>query len=705
MSSIQNNALQQVREDDFVEYFLFPGASLGTVAADEDEALENCDPESAAAKSLGALLAEVNKLAKEFCQRYIWHRDGFKVVARKGGDRQRRLLIEASGQDGDGGLEADAPLPSHLYGISHYGDNIQDEWFIVALLFHLTRRIPGLVARAVDSDGEFLLIEAAEHLPRWAANPERAEGRVFIYEGELYLIGGEGDGEDDELSFERVFRELKGDGRTRYVGSKAIQGCIEERIGEFPDRIEDSHHRTTLYVPVGVAAVLKENPQLVSAAVLAFCNRDSIDLKACRAMRYFPPESCVYVSVVFTKCLYAMLLHNSYLPDRRTGWSLPLATDPNYKAHVLGVKLACGFEILASQAKTSQSLDTDKGWKSYFESLNSKGYFQENIEGSQEYTRLLGIAKEYYQENKDSMRFTPKIGEEIVSILKRNDYDPEELRKEGLDLPSPDDDSWINISPEELDQMLTKRYGVRTLLSLNGNAPSPESFTAMMSEFLDRKSEFDGVDQDAAAAAAAELVESFKPTKPKRTKSKSKADHVPNHNHVQPPPLHAPIDFDPDAFGSTVKNLLDLVIPEDRWDSSDNSDMSDYGEEEYARNIEDMSPTRTGKAVQNELQSYMDQMDRELAKTTIGKSFETDISGDAAEEADRKESNDDFDDIETFKPVNIDVNTLKNMMESYQAQIGGPGPAANLLGSMGVQLSRASGSPKSKPGSTKQTDV
>lgn len=107
MSSIRNNALQQVREDDFVEYFLFPGASLGTVAADEDEALENCDPESAAAKSLGALLAEVNKLAKEFCQRYIWHRDGFKVVARKGGDRQRRLLIEASGQDGDGGLEAD----------------------------------------------------------------------------------------------------------------------------------------------------------------------------------------------------------------------------------------------------------------------------------------------------------------------------------------------------------------------------------------------------------------------------------------------------------------------------------------------------------------------------------------------------------------------------------------------------------------------
>lgn len=693
-SAVRNNALQQVREDDFVEYFLFPDTAA---SKDEDE---NCaDPETES-DSLGALLAEVNKLAKEFCQRYIWHRDGFRVVARKAGrdQQRRRLLIEANGGDQE---EEDAPLPSHLYGITHYGDNIQDEWFIVALLAHLTRRIPGLVARVIDSDGEFLLIEAADHLPRWAANPERCEGRVFIYEGELYLFGGED--EREEFPLERVFRELKGDGRTRYVGSKAIQCCIEERTREFPDHIEDSHHRTTLYVPVGVAAVLKENPQLVSAAVLAFCNRDSIDLKACRAMRYFPPESCVYVSVVFTKCLYAMLLHNSYLPDRRTGWSLPLATDPNYKAHVLGVKLACGFEILASQAKSqSQSLDADKGWKSYFESLRSKGYFQENIEGSQEYTRLLAIAQDYYTENRDSMRFTPKIGEEIVSILKRNDYDPEELRKEGLDLPPPDDDSWINISPEELDEMLSKRYGVRTLVSLNGNGPSAESFTAMMSEFLDRKSEFDGVDQDAANVGEVDLVGTFKPTKPKRTKSKGKVDTAVS--SVKPSPLHAPIDFDPDAFGATVKNLLDLVIPEDRWDSSDDSDMSDYGEEqEYARNIEDMSPTRTGKAVQSEIQSYMDQMDRELAKTTIGKSFETEISGDGPEEGGHKEHGDDFDDIESFKPVNIDVNTLKNMMESYQAQIGGPGPAANLLGSMGVQISRASGSPKT--GATKQTDV
>lgn len=68
-------------------------------------------------------------------------------------------------------------LPPHLHGISFYGDNIQDEWFIVGLLFHISKAIPGLIVRTFDSDGEFMLIEAAEHLPEWA-DPESCENAV-----------------------------------------------------------------------------------------------------------------------------------------------------------------------------------------------------------------------------------------------------------------------------------------------------------------------------------------------------------------------------------------------------------------------------------------------------------------------------------------------------------------------------------------------
>lgn len=70
-------------------------------------------------------------------------------------------------------------LPAHIYGITHFEENIQDEWFIVSLLFEITKQIPDIIVRVVDVDGEFILIEAADYLPNWA-NPETCEQRVGI---------------------------------------------------------------------------------------------------------------------------------------------------------------------------------------------------------------------------------------------------------------------------------------------------------------------------------------------------------------------------------------------------------------------------------------------------------------------------------------------------------------------------------------------
>lgn len=68
-------------------------------------------------------------------------------------------------------------IPPHLYGITYYGDNIEDEWFIVFLLNQLSKEFEELVIRIIDNDGEFLLIEAANYLPEWA-NPETCSKRV-----------------------------------------------------------------------------------------------------------------------------------------------------------------------------------------------------------------------------------------------------------------------------------------------------------------------------------------------------------------------------------------------------------------------------------------------------------------------------------------------------------------------------------------------
>lgn len=440
-----------------------------------------------------------------------------------------------------------------------------------------------------------------------------------------------------------------------------------ERVKDFPASIDENFHRQTVYVPIAVAALLRHNRQLIAPAVQAFCNRDPIDMKACRAMRYFPPENRVYTSVAFTKCLFAMLMHNNYLPDRRTGWQIPSSNSPHFKAHLLGVKIACGFEILASQAKSaSADIEQDREWVKYLESLKGRNYFQGNIEGSKSYQELLAAAKEYYVENRESMRVTPKIGDEILKDMKQLDISFDEFKQLEQSLPDSDSDNWLNIAPGDLDEMLQKRYGIKNLLSKDANANSAE-LTGMLTDFLDQESEFDGVDVNKNISSLAEQIKN---------------------GHASNSPVHlaggstSKIDFDADMFSSCVQNLLDLVIPEDNWES--HSDMSDYENDDdlLAKNIDEISKNAHQKgrkkkknAKKSNIDAYMQQMDRELASTTIGKSFEKKTQP-------KKADFDDFDDIEDFQPVDVDMNVVKNMMESFQLQGAAAGPTSNLLASI-----------------------
>lgn len=65
----------------------------------------------------------------------------------------------------------------YLHGRTNYGDSVEDEWLVVYLLRELSKQFLELWVKVVDTDGEFLLIEAANALPRWL-NPEIADNRV-----------------------------------------------------------------------------------------------------------------------------------------------------------------------------------------------------------------------------------------------------------------------------------------------------------------------------------------------------------------------------------------------------------------------------------------------------------------------------------------------------------------------------------------------
>lgn len=90
-------------------------------------------------------------------------------------------------------------------------------------------------------------------------------------------------------------------------------------------------------------------------------------------------------------------------------------------------------------------------------------------------------------------------------------------------------------------------------------------------------------------------------------------------------------------------------------------------------------------------------MDQQLSSTTLPQSFvrpseavATDanaanhVPGESEPAASSKDGTTEED--KSDEPLNVDVNLMKNLLDSYSAQQGLPGPASNLLGMLGLHL-------------------
>lgn len=74
-----------------------------------------------------------------------------------------------------------------MRGRTNFGDSIEDEWVIVYILRELTKKHKHIWASVVDSDGQFLLVEAAATLPAWL-EPEIADNRVSLSVSDAIII-------------------------------------------------------------------------------------------------------------------------------------------------------------------------------------------------------------------------------------------------------------------------------------------------------------------------------------------------------------------------------------------------------------------------------------------------------------------------------------------------------------------------------------
>ncbi|XP_062516659.1 protein ecdysoneless homolog [Corticium candelabrum] len=498
----------------------------------------------------------------------------------------------------------------HLAGRTEFRDNLEDEWLIVYVLFELTRTLEGLVATVKDSDGQFLLIEAAHVIPKWL-QPDTSENRVFISNGELHIVpipqtpAQVTDFPTGVPSLPAALELVRRSSRTR--ASNSIQTALKKRLNVYPEHVKESIQFAHCYVPAGVALVLHYKPELVTNAVRAFCERDRLDMKSIRYQKFHPPRQ----------------------------WIVPHCVNISNKARDLGMKLTAGFEILCSRNKGHQNnLFVTSQWKQYEDSLRENGYFNGEIKGSKQYSELLHQAKTTFISTLSNMKYTEYPGEVVHRILSDHTLDEAVTRAANEILVPESDDAWLNVSSEDLNKLLEERAGIK-LASTDSQYSRDgldqlEDMTTAFKSFVGKVSDMEG----------AEFPDSYKTRQ---------------------------VYLDADTFADTVSNVLDETHIE-----SESEDESEIDEDEIHLLQSDSSADESDVAA-HDLKDYMAQMDKELSVTEVGKSFKEAECHDEAKMAD-------------VLPVDVDLNLVKNILESYASQEGLAGPASNLFGSMGITI-------------------
>ncbi|KAJ2759221.1 hypothetical protein H4S06_002331 [Coemansia sp. BCRC 34490] len=81
------------------------------------------------------------------------------------------------------------------------------------------------------------------------------------------------------------------------------------------------------------------------------------------------------------------------------------------------------------------------------------------------------------------------------------------------------------------------------------------------------------------------------------------------------------------------------------------------------------------------LEAVMDAMDSELGGSKVGQSFVRSSGSKNTAEDEEHEADDIVD-------VDVDLNLVENIVESFRAQEGLPGPAGTMLGHFGIHLPR-----------------
>ncbi|KAF8168261.1 SGT1 protein-domain-containing protein [Crassisporium funariophilum] len=411
---------------------------------------------------------------------HLWHRDAFEVK-----------LVPNQDTDGTWILE----------GRMRVGDCVDDEWCAVWLLKEISAKWD-VVISVYDSDGEFLLIEAAEALPSWV-KPTNSENRVWIYNSRMHLIPlshisptsrkrhrrklpGAAESDDESTGGDGVDAFLAAEDAVKLVreplittlAPSPVERLIWQRISGYPAAGRNHAHLATVFLPTDIAKALAVNPSLIQKAVEAFYTRDAIQLRVAHRMSRFPPNTSLLATVKMTRTAYAQLVGQKFFPPKVFGQWKELENTKEWRWRNVGMKIAVGFEMLYQESKSRsngqnvsvegvdslaqaniEALRRNPEYGKYIQNLMKAGYFKGELEGSALWNEYENKAVATFLEVRRTDDATRQSFASQVDAALANSTSP----PDHANLPE-DSDDWLTVDAQDFDHMLEE-----TLNNAKGN--------------------------------------------------------------------------------------------------------------------------------------------------------------------------------------------------------------------------------------------
>ena len=439
-----------------------------------------------------------------------------------------------------------------LYGSVDFRGNMDDEWFVVYLLLRLSSWKKELFIKITDDDGQFLLAEAAHALPDWA-EPDTCENRLVLTRGKFYLLPL--DVLQGNPSFLNVVKKLMCMTTMQTLDCiSEIDAVIQARLSQVKKMPILQKHHTICYMPVAASKFLETHKEIIPLAIDAYYHRNEDNIELCTnsqllffseannpsyGMNYSElnasgERSALIPSLVcMTRIRYAQLLSDAcvkpkcLLPHMS---SIKKGSCKNLNRRVsTGIKLTCGLEILARSYGIG---DWGYRFHKFVLSLKKKQYFENVLEGSEEYNKRFRAAKSFFEQKEgaqtkelgiDSQLNVESAGYIVFNYLQKQIENPRcstfddnkttkmpHIPENDLKIleTQEDDDSWLNIDYDKFSQLAGEKFGFKGSAGQNGpvgdTTDTLNNLSATFRDFLKKESSFDGVENEATVGLNAE---------------------------------------------------------------------------------------------------------------------------------------------------------------------------------------------------------